>query len=96
MPHAWPPSCSAAWILFDPRVLNDGDTYWHLATGLWILGHASVPHVDIFSYFKAGTPWVAQEWLSETFMALAYRALGWTGVVMLFAFAGGAAAWLMR
>jgi len=84
-----------ALVLFDARALNDGDTYWHIATGDWILDHARVPHVDVFSNSTAGAPWVAQEWLSEVLMALARRAAGWAGVVVLFAAAIAAAAWLI-
>ncbi len=85
----------AAIVLFVPAVLNDGDTYWHLATGAWILDHRQVPHVDVFSYSRPGAPWVAHEWLSEVFMALAWRAGGWAGLLILFAGALGLAGWLM-
>jgi hypothetical protein len=85
----------AAIVLFVPAVLNDSDTYWHLATGAWILDHHQVPHVDIFSYSRPGAPWVAHEWLSEVFMALAFRAGGWAGLLILFAGALGLAGWLM-
>jgi hypothetical protein len=85
----------AAVVMFDPRVFNDGDTYWHLATGQWILAHHRVPQVDVFSFSRPGAPWVAHEWLSELLMALAWRADGWSGVVVLFAAAAATAAWLM-
>ena len=85
----------AAVVMIDPRVLNDGDTYWHLATGQWILAHARVPQVDVFSYSRPGAPWVAHEWLSDLLMALAWRADGWSGLVVLFAGAVATAAWLM-
>jgi len=71
-------------VVFTPRVLNDGDTYWHLASGKWMLDHLRVPHVDPFSYTHAGQPWVAHEWLSEVIMTLVYRAAGWTGIAVLF------------
>jgi len=79
-----------ALVLLTPAVLNDPDTYWHIATGSWILDHRAIPRVDPFSFTMAGHPWVAHEWLSELLMALAYRALGWDGIVILFgiAFAG--------
>ena len=73
--------------LFTPTVLHDPDTYWHIAAGEWILEHRSVPHVDPFSFTMAGQPWIAHEWLSEALMALAYRAGGWNGVVVLFSVA---------
>ena len=74
-------------VVFNPRVLNDGDTYWHLASGKWMLDHLRVPHVDPFSFTHAGQPWVAHEWLSEVIMTLVYRAAGWTGIVVLFGLA---------
>ena len=80
-------------VLFAPQVLNDGDTYWHLATGQWMLTHGRVPHEDVFSFPHAGQPWVTHEWLSELLMALAFRAGGWSGLLVLYAaVAAGAAA----
>lgn len=78
-------------LLLDPKVLNDGDTYWHLAAGRWMLEHGRILHVDPFSFTHAGQPWVAHEWLSEIIMALAYQAAGWNGVVLLFAASVGGA-----
>jgi hypothetical protein len=74
-------------VVFDPRALNDGDTYWHLAAGSWILDHHQVPHLDPFSFTHAGQPWVAHEWLSEVLMTLVWRAFGWTGIVVMFGLA---------
>jgi len=79
-------------VLFAPQVLNDGDTYWHLATGQWMLDHGRVPHEDVFSFPHAGQPWVTHEWLSELLMALAYRAGGWSGLLVLYAAVAAAAA----
>jgi hypothetical protein len=76
---------------FSPAVLNDGDTWSHVATGQWILAHGAIPRVDPFSYTFAGQPWTAQEWLSEVIMALAFRAAGWSGVALLTGAAAGAA-----
>jgi hypothetical protein len=63
--------------------LGDGDTYWHLAAGDWILAHRAFPYRDPFSYTFAGQPWVAHEWLSEVLLSLAYRMAGWSGVLVL-------------
>jgi len=65
------------------RLLNDPDTYWHIATGRWIWAHAAVPSVDPFSHTFGGAPWLAHEWLAELIFAGAYGALGWAGVVAL-------------
>jgi len=70
-------------FLFAPQVLNDGDTFWHIRTGEWILSHHAVPWVDSFSYTFTGKPWLAHEWLSEVLLAVAYRGLGWDGIVVL-------------
>lgn len=68
-------------------MLLDGDTYWHIATGNWILQHFAVPHRDPFSFTAAGAPWVDHEWLGQVLMALAYDAGGWSGLVLLAALA---------
>lgn len=74
-------------VCFSPAVFNDGDTNWHVATGLWILQHHAVPTVDPFSYTAAGLSWTSHEWLSEVLLALAYSAADWSGVAILTAFA---------
>jgi len=74
-------------IVFEPRALNDGDTYWHLAAGSWMLDHRQIPGVDPFSFPHFGKSWVAHEWLSEVLMTLVWRAAGWTGLVVLFGLA---------
>ena len=82
-------------VLFAPQLLGDGDTYWHLAVGAWIISHAQIPRGDIFSYTMAGHPWIAQEWLSEVAMAAAFRVAGWAGLMILFASATGGAVILL-
>src|SRR5258708_33859545 len=54
-------------------VLQDGDTFWHVRVGTWILDNAQLPTVDIFSYTALGHPWIATDWLSEVLLATAYR-----------------------
>lgn len=84
-----------ALVLFAPQVLNDGDTWWHLATGQWILAHGRVPAQDPFSFTLPGAPWVAHEWLSELLMAVGYRAAGWSGTLALLALSVGVAVWML-
>lgn len=84
-----------ATLLFAPQILNDGDTYWHLAAGEWMLAHGQVLHADPFSYTFAGKPWVTHEWLSEVVMGLAFRLGGWGGVMALTAAAAASAAALV-
>ena len=98
LPRAGAPALGVAVfvaVMFAPPLLGDGDTWWHLASGEWMLAHLAVPHADPFSYTAAGQPWTAHEWLSEVAMALSFRAAGWAGVAMLFGAAAGLAAGLM-
>lgn len=74
-----------AYMLIAPLTLMDGDTGWHLAAGAWIVDHGRVPTADPFSYTAYGRPWVAHEWLSEVAMVAAWRAGGWSGLILLFA-----------
>jgi hypothetical protein len=95
------PLAAAAAVSFATPILGDGDTFWHLATGRWILDRGEVPQVDPFSFTYAGRPWVTHEWLSEVVMALAFRLAGWGGLMLLIGAAFGATAalmirWLMR
>src|SRR6185295_9663434 len=70
-------------IAVAPQLLNDPDTYSHLALGRWILEHGAVPTVDPFSANFRGTHWLAFEWLSEVVFALAYAVGGWMGMVAI-------------
>jgi hypothetical protein len=62
----------------------DPDLWWHLQTGQDIVLSKSVPHVDIYSFSKAGSEWVTHEWLSEVFIYALYRGLGWGGLLFIF------------
>jgi len=64
-------------------LLADGDTGWHIRAGEYILAHREVPHADLFSFTRPGAPWCAWEWLSDVLFALAHRAAGLKGVVLL-------------
>lgn len=84
-----------ALFLFAPRVLADGDTYWHIAAGDWMLAHGTVPRVDPFAFTTTGMIWVPHEWLAEIFFSVAYRLGGWAGVVLLTAAAAALAGVLL-
>src|ERR1044071_5644501 len=75
---------------FAPQIFHDGDTWWHLAAGRWMLAHQAVPAHDLFSFSFAGQPWTAHEWLAEVLMALAFGAATWSGLHILFGLAFGA------
>lgn len=93
-------ACCAAAVAFfaaafAPQVLNDGDTFFHIAAGTRMLADHAVLYRDPFSYTFAGAPWQAHEWLAEIVMAISYRLDGWSGLLLLFALASAATAGLL-
>jgi hypothetical protein len=77
------------------RNVTDPDVWWHLKTGQYIAEHKGVPHTDPFSYTRAGEPWVAHEWLTELMLFELERAVGWGGLIVVFAAVLGAAFFLL-
>ena len=49
-----------------------------------MLDSGRVLTADPFSHTNAGKPWTMHEWLAEVIMALAFRAGGWSGLLLLF------------
>ena len=64
-------------------LLVDSDTYWQISVGQWIIDHAALPRVDIYSFTKAGEPWMSSSWLAQVLLAGSYDLAGWTGPVVL-------------
>ena len=64
-------------------LLNDPDTYLHIAAGRWILSQFALPAQDPFSHSLAGASWVPHEWLAEVMLTGVYRTSGWNGLVLL-------------
>ncbi|HEX3862223.1 MAG TPA: hypothetical protein VHY35_11075 [Stellaceae bacterium] len=71
-------------LLVEKRaLLNDPDTYLHIAAGRWILAHWALPVHDPFSHTMPGAVWISSEWLAQAAFAAVYDATGWSGVVLL-------------
>ena len=51
--------------------------------GRWILDHQTFPRVDIYSFTKAGEPWISTSWLAQILYAETYELAGWAGPVIL-------------
>ena len=81
-------------VFFSAMPLNDGDFWWHLKTGEYILQTHSIPKTDFFSFTNYGRPWVAHEWLSEAFFYAIYSRLGLNTLIIIFAIFTAAAFWL--
>ena len=82
-----------------PALLNDPDTYLHIAAGRWMLAHHAMVGADPFSWTMSGAPWVAGEWVGEITLAAVYGVANWGGVVVLgaacFGVAIGSLAWFL-
>jgi hypothetical protein len=76
-------------------VLNDGDTWWHVAAGRLMIARRAVIHSDPFSYTFAGAAWHTHEWLAQILLGGAFSLGGWSAVVILTAAAAGLTAWLL-
>ncbi|HEU0218687.1 MAG TPA: hypothetical protein VFQ90_18670 [Stellaceae bacterium] len=62
-------------------LLNDPDTYLHIAAGRWMLTHRALPSPDPFSFSMVGAPWHPSEWLGEIALARIYDLGGWGPVI---------------
>ena len=70
-------------LALGPKLLNDPDSFSHVAVGRWIIAHRAVPTTDPFSFSMHGAHWIAFEWLSEVIYASVHALAGWPGVVVL-------------
>lgn len=82
-------------FLFASRPLDDGDFWWHLKTGQYIVEQGVVPRNDFFSFTNYGKPWVAHEWLSEVVFYLGYSWFGYNSLIFIFAVLVVLAFWLV-
>ncbi len=73
----------AAFALAVAMPPGDPDTYWHLASGKWMLEHGALLRADVFSSTVNGQPYSVGEWLGQIVLYLAYLGGGWTGLVIL-------------
>lgn len=83
-------------LLHSEILLGDPDLWWHIVTGQGILQSWHVPFTDTYSYTHTGQPWIAKEWLSQVFLALAFNGAGWTGVLILASLAAATALGLLH
>jgi hypothetical protein len=67
--------CLLPWRAALDRGVFD-DTFWHLASGRWMLDHHAVLRHDVFSYTVAGRAWHTPEWGYDVVLAESVRAIG--------------------
>lgn len=63
----------------------DPDTWFHLATGRWIVENGAIPRTDALSWFGRlhSTRWIVHEWLFEVGIFSAWKLAGFQGVFAL-------------
>jgi hypothetical protein len=62
--------------------LSNGDIWWHLRTGIWIIQNHSVPHGGLFSQ-SPELPWTASSWGYDLLVAFAFRMLHLRSIPLL-------------
>src|SRR5215204_169238 len=82
-------------FLFASRPINDGDFWWHLKTGEYIIRNLSIPRTDFYSFTSFGKHWVAHEWLSEVIFYLIYSRFGFNTLIFIFTVLKVAAFWVL-
>ena len=68
----------------------NGDIWWHLRTGEYILETGSIPRTNLFSYTNPDSTWIDLHWLFQIAMAVTYEQFGTTGLVLFKSLIGGA------
>jgi len=53
--------------------LKDTDFYWHLRTGDLIRQTGRIPHVDFYTYTRAGAPWIDLHWVFQVLISWVYE-----------------------
>ena len=82
-------------FLFASRPLSDGDFWWHLKTGEYIVRNFSIPRTDFYSFTNPGKYWVAHEWLSEVIFYLIYTRFGFNTLIFIFTVLTVLAFWIV-
>jgi hypothetical protein len=75
--HLWAllPPLLVVWMAF-MHPLRRLDFWWHLRVGELLLDTRRIPRTDLFSFTRAGEPFLYQNWLGEVILALTHRAGG--------------------
>lgn len=82
-------------FFFASRPLSDGDFWWHLKTGEYIVQTAIIPKKDFYSFTNYGKAWVAHEWLSEAIFYVIYSHSGLNALILVFAIVTALAFWIV-
>lgn len=81
LPFLFAGFCYVLWYLFATGVNAGEDLLFHLRAGELVLATGAVPRSDPWSWSIPGHPWTAHEWGWATLAWLAYRTMGYYGVL---------------
>lgn len=82
-------------FLVASRPLSDGDFWFHLKTGEYILNTGLVPKQELWSFTAYGNPWIAHGWLSGVIFYAVYSKLGLYVLIFIFALLATFAFWIV-
>jgi hypothetical protein len=82
-------------FFFASRPISDPDFWFHLKLGQFIVQHAQVPRVEIFSCTNLGQPYIAHGWLSGVIFYLIYSRFGQNLLIFIFACLTALAFWII-
>jgi hypothetical protein len=77
------------------RVPADSDTWWHLASGRYIVEQGRIPMTDPFSHTRMGAPWIDHGWLAQLLLYGTYVLGGWAALALSVAALVTAAWWFV-
>jgi tetratricopeptide (TPR) repeat protein len=67
---------------FALRRLDDFDTWWHLASGRWIVQNGSIPDHDVLSFTVPQNEWINLQWLYDVLLYAVWTVGGDSGLVI--------------
>jgi len=92
--RALPAAVTAVAAALALRRLDDFDTWWHLASGRWIVTHGEVPRTDVLSFTVPDHPWINLQWLYDVALYGLYGIGGADLLVLTAAAAFATTVWL--
>lgn len=61
----------------------DGDFWWHLLYGQWVLERHEIPAVDWLSWTMDGGAYTVTQWLGQVLIAMGWEFAGWKGTALV-------------
>jgi hypothetical protein len=65
------------------KQLDNSDTWWHLASGRWMIENWSIPSKDVLSFTVPGNDWINLQWLFDLLVYFVHG-IGKSGALVLF------------